>query len=72
MKIIENALNPNWTKEVKCTNCSSKLEISVPDLIRRSGRGQDEDFAEYTCPVCKRTNYVYPNSIPKSAWLTIK
>lgn len=70
MKIIEQPDPLGWNKQVTCSNCTSKLEVEILDLLRATEEGVD--YLTFGCPVCKASNSLPLNFVPKHFHFALK
>lgn len=75
MKIIKRGNWPgpeNWSLNVRCSRCSSDLELSFEDLKiteRQEGTAWDSYRVKvpyYSCPVCEGQHFFQRNQLPTS------
>lgn len=57
MKILERGnTHEDWSKDVRCGDCDSRLRVTIEDLKRERGGDMREswDYVTVKCPVCYR------------------
>jgi hypothetical protein len=64
MRVLFNARDQPWSREVDCANCSSKLEVVAADLSFVADQ-RDGDAYKLTCPVCEHENWLDASLVPK-------
>jgi len=72
MRVISTRQNiDNWSYEVTCSDCESKLEVSAGDL-KRVDDPRDGNYAVCKCPVCERNITLDHVLIPRALWVRLK
>lgn len=69
MKVIESSNYTNWSHEIICDYCKSKLEINCDDLFLNPYYGVEQAPIYVKCAVCDDHTSVNRNDIP---YLVIK
>jgi hypothetical protein len=76
MKVLKTTDTSKWSYKFTCAQCESELEAERGDVKHQhySGDFREPSYDVYTvsCPICKRSQTIPMDKIPKALQIQIK